>query len=530
MASALIVGAGPASVGVALALSRRPELEITVLDIGIRLDPERDQARETLSHLDPDDWTDGSLAAIESAYAPSRAPGLPEKRVYGSDFPFRDAGQLTGLTTSEDVNRAVISGAYGGFSNVWGAQLMPFTASALASWPGAMPDMREHYRAILDVVPFAAEEDDLAENFPLIGRPVGLPETSERTDRVLNAYRVHRSSLQRRGITMGKARLAFDATGCVRCGRCMTGCPYSLIYSASQTLDALRSAGRITYRPGFLALRVAEDGDMAVVSAKELATGQVHDFRADRMYLAAGAMGTTRLAANSLGLFSKPISMIESQQFVLPMLSMRPTRDPRSDRMFTLNQFNMTVALDDDGFDLSQIHFYTYDPSFIRALPAVLRLGASKRLLSQVLRRLSVGIGYLPSWQSPRLSVTVDEGADAGSLPGMNISRGEAKLWRNGMFRTVLGKLIRSGPALDLHPVVPALRFAGGAKSYHVGGSFPHSERPSELASSDRLGRVGPWRRIHLVDGAVFPSIPATTFTLTVMANAHRIAEESSES
>jgi choline dehydrogenase-like flavoprotein len=38
------------------------------------------------------------------------------------------------------------------------------------------------------------------------------------------------------------------------------------------------------------------------------------------------------------------------------------------------------------------------------------------------------------------------------------------------------------------------------------------------------LGRLAAWDNIHLVDASVFPSVPATTFTLTVMANAHRIA------
>jgi choline dehydrogenase-like flavoprotein len=38
------------------------------------------------------------------------------------------------------------------------------------------------------------------------------------------------------------------------------------------------------------------------------------------------------------------------------------------------------------------------------------------------------------------------------------------------------------------------------------------------------LGRPAGWRRIHLVDASVFPTIPATTITYTAMANAHRIA------
>ena len=44
---------------------------------------------------------------------------------------------------------------------------------------------------------------------------------------------------------------------------------------------------------------------------------------------------------------------------------------------------------------------------------------------------------------------------------------------------------------------------------------------------TDRLGRLRRWTNIHLVDASVFPTVPATTFTLTIMANAHRIATES---
>ena len=43
---------------------------------------------------------------------------------------------------------------------------------------------------------------------------------------------------------------------------------------------------------------------------------------------------------------------------------------------------------------------------------------------------------------------------------------------------------------------------------------------------TDVFGRVQGWKRIHVVDASVFPSIPATTITLTAMANAHRIGSE----
>ena len=66
---------------------------------------------------------------------------------------------------------------------------------------------------------------------------------------------------------------------------------------------------------------------------------------------------------------------------------------------------------------------------------------------------------------------------------------------------------------------------ATGNRDVDGGGSLPHvSGSPKAGAlETDRLGRPHEWRRIHLIDASVFPTAAATTFTLTAMANAHRI-------
>ncbi len=93
------------------------------------------------------------------------------------------------------------------------------------------------------------------------------------------------------------------------------------------------------------------------------------------------------------------------------------------------------------------------------------------------------------------------------------------------MLRSLVGSLLRVAPTLDLWPVLPMTSVSPAAKSYHFGGSFPHGHERGGLGT-DRLGRLDRWDDVHLVDAAVFPTVPATTFTLTIMANAHRIASE----
>ena len=529
MTTALIIGSGAAAAGAALALSHRENLKITVVDIGLQLESDREQLIETLASSSPDKWDEQTIELISKQPAASRNSGIPEKRKFGSDYPFRNVGQLGGLTMVNGATASLISSAYGGFSNVWGSQIMPFTTAAFESWPVNAATMRCHYEAILRRIPFAGEEDDLAARFPLMRPPAPLPSMSPRSLKVLNAYEKNRSRLNDRGITIGKARLAFDAKRCIRCGMCMTGCPYGLIYSTAQTFDALRRASRVTFYSGFLALKIIEQANQVVVITREITTNRMRRFEADRVYVACGAIGTTRLVANSLGLFDVDLPMLESRQFVLPLLSLGATEDPRNKRDFTLNQFNMIVAPDGGSVDISTLHFYTFNSAFINGLPSVLRARSVEWLQVQLLRRLTVAFGYLPSWDSSRLRIHIGSRCNHLELPDLHISSEAPPSGQSQMLHAVLLRLIQSSRMLDLYPLIPMLRLSAAGKSYHWGGSFPHMTDRPIISSSDRLGRVGSWKRIHLVDASVFPTVPAMTYGLTVMANAHRIASESLE-
>ena len=527
MTTAIIIGSGAAAAGAALALNRREDLEITVIDIGLQLETDRQQLVTLMASTAPEEWDSEAKDIVSMQPVSSGARGVPEKRVFGSNFPFRNIGQLAGLSGIDGANTTVISSAYGGFSNVWGAQIMPFTEQTFESWPIKASVMRSHYQTILNHIPFAGEEDDLAATFPLLRSPSPLPPMASRSQKVLDAYARNRSKLNTRGITVGKARLAFKAGDCVRCGLCMTGCPYDLIYSAAQTFDGLRRAGRIKFHGGLLALKIKEDADRVTVIAREISSGQAQHFEADYVYVACGAIGTTRLVASSQGMYGADIPMGESRQFILPFLSAGTTEDPRNKSDFTLNQFNMIVATDDDLVNVSTLHFYAFNNAFVDGLPSVLRARSAELLQAQLLRRLSVAFGYLPSWNSPLLRVHIGAKRDELDFPDLNISSERPPSGQAKMISGILRRLVGSARGLDLYPVIPMFRLSPAAKSYHWGRSFPHMDGGSLEFSSDSLGRVGPWKRTHLVDASVFPTIPATTYGLTVMANAHRIASES---
>ena len=133
-------------------------------------------------------WSPADVERISHQPVPTRRGALPQKRTYGSDFPFRDVGQLEGIEPVGPANPSVVSGAYGGFSNIWGAQIMPFSKGTFDRWPITLAEMEPHYRTALGEMTLAGEEDDLAELFPLMAPARRLPPSADRTERVLSRY------------------------------------------------------------------------------------------------------------------------------------------------------------------------------------------------------------------------------------------------------------------------------------------------------------------------------------------------------
>jgi ferredoxin len=521
----LIVGAGPAAAGAALALATDSDVHIRVLDVGGRLEASNEAARQRMSEHGPAGWSASDVQTISRLAHLTKDQRLPEKRNFGSSFPFDDFGQLRGVRGEGDVNTNVISGAYGGFSNTWGAQTMVNSAASFQDWPFSRDDLEPDYRAILATIPYAGEHDDLEEYFPLWGPADPLPPLSDNATRILDRYRRHRLQIRSRGVILGKSRLAVNGSSCVSCGLCMTGCPYSYVYSASHTFDRLIASRRVDYLGGYAAEVLGEDEQGPFVVARDVATGVADTFHADKVFVGCGAIGTTRLVASSLEMWSQPIHFKESAQFIMPLASIRGSKSISQDGSFTLNQFNIVMPFDEAGHDIVQIHGYPYNKSIDEALPAALRTPLLRSLGDRMLKHLTVGLGYLPSWWSPGFHVTFERPSPSEHLAQALIGPDDhgtdvaaAKL------RAINARLLRAAPYLGVVPVVPMVSLSKPGKSYHYGGSFPHATNPREGLETDLLGRLHPWRSVHLIDASVFPTVSATTFTLTIMANAHRIA------
>ncbi len=240
-----------------------------------------------------------------------------------------------------------------------------------------------------------------------------------------------------------------------------------------------------------------------------------------RVFLAAGVLETSRI------LLSAPVSapdeliLKDSQNAFLPMIQKwRIPRRPDAMPLHTLAQLFVEIDNPDVSDRLVHSQIYTWNEFYGPELKAKYArwLPGCGPVLDLLCRRLVVAQIFLHSDASARIGLRL---AGDGRLVPRKIENPATAPTLNAATRK-LSRAMRSAGLI-------ALRFAAcpGApgSSFHVGGSVPMAPTPGP-GESDTLGRPHGSQRIHIVDASVLPSIPATTITFSVMANAHRIASQ----
>ena len=143
-------------------------------------------------------------------------------------------------------------------------------------------------------------------------------------------------------------------------------------------------------------------------------------------------------------------------------------------------------------------------------------------LARQLEERMVIVQGYLHSDESRVIEMTLKRDGPKDCLHLNALPNPETRR----TVKRVVHELLRQSRKLGGLVLPPLLQLAEPGRGFHCAGSFPMREHPQPF-ESDCLGRPHGWTRVHAVDATVLPSAPATTITLSVMANAHRIGWES---
>lgn len=518
-----VIGSGPSGVSAALALINKG-LSVTMLDVGFELEPERVEVVRQLRSLHKKNWDYSSINMIKENMT-ADAWGVDVKYTYGSDFPYRGIDRYQKI--AQKGVKMVQSFALGGLSNVWGASILPFREIDIKGWPITLKDLSPHYRSILSLIHHSAKEDGLSDVLPLYNaRHSTSSILCRQAYGLLSDLTRHKDFLNSEGFFFGSSRLAVkfeqdhDGPGCPYCGMCLYGCPYGNIYSSASTLGQLLNSENFHYRKNILVEKLVEKHGEIRVLARSLDDSKELEFRGSRAFLAAGLLSSTRILLQSMDAFHHPLTIKHSEHFQIPLIRYDKTRGVVNEDLNTLAQ--LSIALLDRSISENTVHMqvYAYNDLYIQVINRIIGSMAYlfKRPIEEVLGRLLIIKGYLHSDISSRINVCLEPGKD-----GRLLLEGRPSDEAKKAVKRIISKLIKNRRYFRLIPISVMASIGEPGKGNHSGGSFPMKKHPTEF-ETDELGRPYGFKKVHVVDSTVFPSIPATTITLTIMANAHRIA------
>lgn len=514
----IIVGSGPAGVATAHALLARGR-KVRMLDVGVTLEPEGVARRDRMGSQLPTAW---AAEDLRDAQAPRRAARTDGMRPYGSDFATRDVVDLMGSAHTRPSIALRPSFARGGLSNGWGSAVTPYRIEDMGNWPDEAKKLAPHYQAVSAFMPISARKDDLEAVFPMwrVETPSPLPPSST-ADALMARLDARRDTLLKQGVRFGQARQAVR-TGCRVCGMCLYGCPYKLIFNAGCALDELMKRPDFTYEPGRLVFAFTEGASDVRVHSTHFDGTDSRTHTGAKLFIATGVLPTAKLILDQPAFRGQTLTLLDSQQMLLPTLqSWAVAKNFRTEQRHTLAQ--LFIEIMDESVSSRTVHaqLYTYNDLFPLDMRA--RFGALAPALGPMIdalcRRLIVAQAFLHSDESARISIQAQTTSGASWLectPLANEKTADA-------LQRVKRKLSKTLLMAGVHALGSQARIGAPGSSFHCGGSLPMHADPSGQ-QTDVYGRLPGLKNVHIVDASVLPSIPATTITFSVMANAHRIA------
>ena len=417
--------------------------------------------------------------------------------------------------------------ALGGLGSGWGLGCCVFSDRELQLAGLAEPAMKAAYALVADRIGISGGDGDVRPytTAHLTGiQPAQEPDPT--VSLLLNRYQRRREGLRRIGFHIGRPALALLTEP--RAGREATSGRDSDFYSDAEraayrpwiTIERLERLGNFTYRGGLLVLRFKEDDEGVVVDALDLEHRQMRVFRAKRLILAPGVLGTARIVLRSLGA-DQALPLLCNPYYYVPCIM--PARlggaVPRRGTGFAQAAIFHDPGGTHDDVAMASIYSYRQLMLFRLMRETPLNFKDARVLLRYLLPALLImGIHHPDSSAlGKELALEPDHASPTGDRLSADCRLNEATVRRIADRERAFSRTMRRLGAWPVRQVDP-----GYGASIHYAGTLPFDAggRPFTL---DPSGRLNGTARVFVADGSGFRYLPAKNLTLSLMANAHLV-------
>jgi len=513
---AIVVGSGPSGVASSQALLERG-FRVSIIDYGCV--PEADYGKIGLyqSNSNREDLITAKKITWRGKTKDSDL--LDDKKDFNSNYFYANSQELL----INRIENAIIniSLGLGGLSNLWGGSVLPPLPNDIIDWPISVNDLKPFYLEIQKYMGISANNDSISYLMQFYeGNPHSFP-LGTQGEEFLKDLESNQEKLIENNFFIGRAKQAINPN----CTLTDRRYPFGPIFNSATVIYELQNHPDFEYNPNILVDKLSELDGCVRVEGRDRGGKKLHQFKAQKVFLACGPISSTRIVANSLKFKKREFILKTNQNMFMPFFRYSRTRNISRQKTNSIPQ--VFFAITDSQICTRAVHIQVtqYGDYVLEKLRHILPSLAPfiNTLGRPLLERMMVFQTMLHSDYSDsiKLNLSKDEDNDQSKVDLCGIIN---PVMRN-TYRQVV-KSVRRQHRLLRGFTSPALMMIDptGA-SNHLGCTMPMRVQPVE-GETDVLGRPPEWRHTHIVDSTVLPSLPATTITFTIMANATRIVDE----
>lgn len=418
--------------------------------------------------------------------------------------------------------------AYGGLGNGWGLGCFVFSDAELKQVGLSPTEMQHAYDVIAHRIGISAAHDD--------GSPYSIGHLTNCQPALKmdsNAKMLHQRymkkcrKLKERGFVVGQPAMAIlsQPLGVRRATAYHDMDFYSdhgmSAYRPWMTVNELRRSDRFRYYSSCLAVRFQEEGDQVCVSVLRTDTQTTQTFYCKRLVLAAGVFGTARIVLRSFRGHSR-LPVLCNHYCYMPCLQPAMLGKP-AERLKT-SMAQLVVYHDPDRMhrDVAVACLFSYRSLLLFRLvkETPFNLPDARAIMQYLQSSLIIAGIHHPDCASDEkyLELVDDPTSPTGDRLHVRYLLSNREMEQTQRREKAFMRAFR---ALGCYPIKRV--YPGYGASIHYSGTLPFSSEPQPL-TLNLDGRLHGTKRVFVADGSGFRFLPAKGPTLSLMANAHRVA------
>lgn len=426
--------------------------------------------------------------------------------------------------------RPMESLAYGGLGSGWGVGCCVFSKTELEKTGLDHGKMMTAYKTVSERIGISGAMDD-AGPYTLGSLDNFQPATEldENCGFLYGKYKKDKASLNRKGFYMGRPALAVITSD--KDGRKKFAYRDMDFYSDKDqsayrpwiTVEQLKKRPNFQYIPQRLVLGFDEKDDHVEVRCLDTTSNAEVIYKTKKLVLAPGVLGTARIVLRSMGGDSRRLPLLCNPYSYVPCIQPKMAGREISPNKTGFAQLALFHDPSGTNMDVAMASVYSYRSLMLFRIirEAPLNFVDSRIIMRYLLPGITIMGIHHPEQASPGKYLYL--GKDASTATGDRLhaeytmpQEDEEKVHRREK------EFIRAMRQLGCY-ALKTIR-PGHGSSIHYAGTLPFDDT-GKAWSVSTAGRLNGTRNVFVADGSGFRYLPAKGLTLSLMANAHLVAQ-----